>query len=478
MRRSPLGLLIVAGPVVVLVIGLLLFGRGGDTISPGIPPTGPFAIALAGDVLVSQPLGPMERDPGFVAVGDIVRGAHFAAANLDMNLLDEGEARRAEARPGPRWPSGSVREARTLKALGFDAISLANDHATDNGSEGLASTIRILKGVGLLHAGTGESLDEARAPAFSGSSAAGGRAGSTASGRVALIAVAASSFAESRATRARGDISARAGLSPLRYTADITVDPATFQTLKESMAVLNAGPPAAAGELTMFGTPIRRGDRTVVEFRIEASDEREILEAVKTARAAAEIVVVSLHSHEPSNAVEQPADFAMRFARSAIDAGAAIVVGHGPHRLRGVEMYRQGAILYSLGNFLYQTAGLDFRAANMYDQGANLYQAAVGGVGEPPRAVATPPGADEWWEGLLALATVDQGRVNEIRLYPLDLGVDKSLAERGIPRIARGTQAERILTRLRQASDPFPARVEAEPETGTVRVVSPITSAP
>jgi poly-gamma-glutamate synthesis protein (capsule biosynthesis protein) len=264
----------------------------------------------------------------------------------------------------------------------------------------------------------------------------------------------------------------------LRYTADITVDPATFQTLKESVAVLNTGPPAAAGELTMFGTPIRRGDRTVVEFTIEASDEREILEAVKTARAAAEIVVVSLHSHEPSNAVEQPADFVMRFARAAIDAGAAIVAGHGPHRLRGVEMYRHGAILYSLGNFLYQTAGLDFRAANLYDKGANLYQAAVGGLGEPPRAVAAPPGADEWWEGLLALATVDQGRVNEIRLYPLDLGVDKPLSERGIPRIARGTQAERILTRLRQASDSFPARVEAEPETGTVRVVSPITSSP
>ena len=464
MRRSPLGLLIVGGPVLVLVVGLLLFGRRGDTISPGIPPNGPFTIALAGDVLVSRPLGPMDRDTGFVAAGDIVRGAHFAAANLDMNLLGEAEARQAEARPGPRWPFGSVREARALKSLGFDAISLANDHATDYGQEGLASTIRILDAASLLHAGTGESLETARAPAFAG--------------RVAVIAVAASSFSESRATRARGDIAARAGLSPLRYAADITVDPATFQTLKESLAVLKAGPPATAGELTMFGTPIRKGDRTVVAFTVDESDEREILDAVRTARAAAEIVVVSLHSHEPDNAGEQPADFVPRFARAAIDAGAAIVVGHGPHRLRGVEMYRHGAILYSLGNFLYQTAGLDFRAANIYDQGANLYQAAVGGLGERPGAIETPPVADEWWEGLLALATVDQGRVSQVRLYPLDLGVDKPLSERGIPRIATSAQAERILTRLRRASDPFPSRVEAEPETGTVRVVSPIRSAP
>ncbi len=39
------------------------------------------------------------------------------------------------------------------------------------------------------------------------------------------------------------------------------------------------------------------------------------------------------------------------FARAAIDAGADIVFGHGPHVLRGIEVYKNRIIAYSLGNF-------------------------------------------------------------------------------------------------------------------------------
>ncbi|MEV0001357.1 CapA family protein [Micromonospora sp. NPDC050980] len=41
----------------------------------------------------------------------------------------------------------------------------------------------------------------------------------------------------------------------------------------------------------------------------------------------------------------------MRFARAVIDAGADLVVGHGPHVLRGLEFYQGRLIAYSLGNF-------------------------------------------------------------------------------------------------------------------------------
>ncbi|PWB72204.1 MAG: capsular biosynthesis protein [Holophagae bacterium] len=39
------------------------------------------------------------------------------------------------------------------------------------------------------------------------------------------------------------------------------------------------------------------------------------------------------------------------FARAAIDAGADLVFGHGPHVLRGLEVYHNRLIAYSLGNF-------------------------------------------------------------------------------------------------------------------------------
>jgi hypothetical protein len=41
-----------------------------------------------------------------------------------------------------------------------------------------------------------------------------------------------------------------------------------------------------------------------------------------------------------------------QWARVVIDAGADLVVGHGPHVLRGIEFYRGHPVVYSLGNFL------------------------------------------------------------------------------------------------------------------------------
>ncbi|MGB5014409.1 MAG: CapA family protein, partial [Pyrinomonadaceae bacterium] len=39
------------------------------------------------------------------------------------------------------------------------------------------------------------------------------------------------------------------------------------------------------------------------------------------------------------------------FARTVIDAGADLVLGHGPHVMRGMEIYKDRLIAYSLGNF-------------------------------------------------------------------------------------------------------------------------------
>jgi poly-gamma-glutamate capsule biosynthesis protein CapA/YwtB (metallophosphatase superfamily) len=41
----------------------------------------------------------------------------------------------------------------------------------------------------------------------------------------------------------------------------------------------------------------------------------------------------------------------MKFSRTVIDAGADVVIGHGPHVLRGMEFYQGRLIAYSLGNF-------------------------------------------------------------------------------------------------------------------------------
>lgn len=42
----------------------------------------------------------------------------------------------------------------------------------------------------------------------------------------------------------------------------------------------------------------------------------------------------------------------VQFSRVVIDAGADLVIGHGPHVLRGIDLYKDKLIIYSLGNFL------------------------------------------------------------------------------------------------------------------------------
>lgn len=83
---------------------------------------------------------------------------------------------------------------------------------------------------------------------------------------------------------------------------------------------------------------------------------------VQEADKTADIVVVSFHGGAEGSAYqnvpkqteiffgEKRGNLPL-FARTVIDAGADLVLGHGPHVLRGMEIYKDRLIAYSLGNF-------------------------------------------------------------------------------------------------------------------------------
>jgi Bacterial capsule synthesis protein PGA_cap len=90
---------------------------------------------------------------------------------------------------------------------------------------------------------------------------------------------------------------------------------------------------------------------------------------VRTAARHAAIVVVIIHAGaEGSDQLHTPPGTqyylgedrgdARLFAHSVIRAGASVVLGSGPHVIRGVQRYRGHLIAYSLGNFIgYRTLG-------------------------------------------------------------------------------------------------------------------------
>ena len=65
----------------------------------------------------------------------------------------------------------------------------------------------------------------------------------------------------------------------------------------------------------------------------------------------AEVVIVSAHWGDEASYYANANQVAV--AHAAIDAGADIIVGHGPHRLQRYEEYNGGVIFYSLANFIF-----------------------------------------------------------------------------------------------------------------------------
>jgi len=83
------------------------------------------------------------------------------------------------------------------------------------------------------------------------------------------------------------------------------------------------------------------------------SDHRikRILSRIKYMKNAGYSVIISVHW-----GVERsfyPLPYQMVQARKMIDAGASVILGHGPHYPQGIENYKHGKIVYSLGNFIF-----------------------------------------------------------------------------------------------------------------------------
>jgi len=92
-------------------------------------------------------------------------------------------------------------------------------------------------------------------------------------------------------------------------------------------------------------------------------DIRTATRIIKNAKKANDIVIVSFHGgaegrgalhvyNRPEKFLGQKRGNVIEFARAAVDAGADLVLGHGPHVLRAMEIYRKKLIVYSLGNFI------------------------------------------------------------------------------------------------------------------------------
>ncbi|GBD32374.1 MAG: hypothetical protein KatS3mg081_1887 [Gemmatimonadales bacterium] len=420
---------------------------------------GTFTIALTGDAIITRRLSPY-REPEFLKLLEIIRNADAAFTNLEMLFHDY--------EPYPMHQSGGTYMraepalASELAWAGFDLVSAANNHTGDYGVEGMRLTLKHASAAGLVHAGAGENLYEAREARFL----------ETADGRVALVAVASTFPPHSAASKPKGAVKGRPGLNPLRYTTARVVTQNQLERMRALLSEIGVRVPERGDTLRAFNTVFVAGDRPGIRSSPDPEDVEEIAAVVRNASRLADYVVVSIHAHESSGRLEEPAEFLVTFARAMIDAGADMFVGHGPHVLRGIEIYRGKPIFYSLGDFIFQNETvlrLPYENYSPYGLGENHH---VADFNDARYANDTRgfPTQREVWESVVAVPRWRGKTLEAIDLYPITLGFGRPRTVRGRPMLADAELGRKIIQDLAERSRPFGTAIEWRDGVGTVRL--------
>ncbi|MGH9368199.1 MAG: CapA family protein [Thermoanaerobaculia bacterium] len=417
-------------------------------------------MALTGDTIVTRPLSG-HSEPDYEALLALLRGAGAAFTNLET-LFHDFEGPAMPSKPSLR---SDPKLARELARAGFDLVARANNHAGDYGVAGMRETSRHLAAAGIVHAGVGESLGQARRPGvFRG-------AGAT----VALVSAATTFPDWARAGNARGRIPARPGLNPLRVRVTYFLPETDLETLRKTARQLGLDPPSE-GAFDFGGMRLAAGQSPGVSSEPDPADLEAIAAQVRRASTGADVTLVSIHCHENGDGGrEAPPPFLVAFARAMIEAGADAVVGHGPHILRGIEIYRGRPILYSLGNFLFEYETVSELPADDYED-----------VGLPPTSKPGDffdrydqggargyPADAEVWESAVAVTRWSGGRLAALELHPISLGFSLPRSQRGRPMLAGPELSRKILERLARLSQPFGTRIEFADGVGRVILPSP-----
>lgn len=419
-----------------------------------------FSLAATGDCLATRPLAPtLERDPGSAEVVALLRGATVAFGNMETSILDirgfTGAPRTVED-----WGMfGPPSVATDLAALGFRLMSRANNHAMDWGAEGMRETGRHADAAGIVHAGAGERLANARAPRYV----------ETPKGRVGLVSmVSMPRWDQDAALDPFGEVPGRPGVNALRLQRTITVPPAALEALQELARTMEPWAEQRHAEVSVLDSRFVEGPAVEVHHEPDPDDLRQILRASRLGKQHADALVVSAHIHEEGPDAATPPPFLVDLARATIDAGADVFVGHGVHRLWPVEMHAGRPILYGLGNFIWSDLVEGVHGglfASAHASGAPLHPHAT-----DADVNATLAGyVDDGYSRSVVAEAVFGGGTWELRLHPIDLGLGGPLTNRGIPRTADPETAAAILKHLQTISEPFGTTVVLQDGIGIVR---------
>jgi hypothetical protein len=259
-------------------------------------------------------------------------GAVATAVGVKLAVSD-GEARAAPAAPGP--------------AVRFAAVGdIAMTASSDGGASYFASVKPYLRGGVVLGNLEGTLTERGASKCGAGSS---------------------SCFAF-RAPRSYVSLLTGAGFTVMNLANNHAYDygaigQADTIAALDRVGLRHTGRPGEIALLKVRGVTIAVLGFAAYPWAQSLTDIRAARALVRRADARADLVVVTMHAGaegSTANHVRPGIEYFLgenrgdpvAFTHAVVDAGADLVVGHGPHVLRGIEWYRGRLIAYSLGNFL------------------------------------------------------------------------------------------------------------------------------
>ncbi len=367
-------------------------------------------ISVAGQSLVERPVAATTG-----GLADLLAASDVVFSNFEATVAADHA-----------WPTktrtlhiASFEALEALARLGLTDLGHANNHAFDLGPPGIEAAHKAVARLALTLTGSGKHLDYASRPTVR----------AVAGTRVAILAA---------DCGPQPDIvyagEHRAGIHPLRIRRTLNVPPADYAVLARLLAETGedrrqAGRAAVGyrGALTsdtldFFGLTARESPTVADERRPDPADLALMHRRLAEARAAADLVLVSLHHHhwEPEWGAA-PAWFT-DLARDLIDHGADIIVGTGAPVLQPVSFYRGRPIFAGLGNFIFHT----HRPA--------IYDARGIGV---------------WTGAVCRCRCASGGELDRIDIVPIAAGrLEDGSGEAPAPRALDGATAATVMDRL------------------------------
>lgn len=204
--------------------------------------------------------------------------------------------------------------ARALKIAGYAAVGNANN--VNYGSEPIRSSLDVLDGLGIPYTGAGRNRSEARRPV----------------------------------------IVTRNGLRYGFLQRTSVYWPTNHEAGEHSPGV------AALRGHTAYQLPLHRispdippsnrpGVPPVIVTWADPKYLAEYVDEIRALRKEVDILVASQHWGFKEDVLE----YMTEIAHAAIDAGADVVIGHGPHYSLPVEIYKGKPVYYGLGSFCFHT---------------------------------------------------------------------------------------------------------------------------